>query len=137
MGCNRDGKSVRMAHLASVGCHTINGVAELHTSLLKRDVLHDFYELWPDKFVSVTNGVTPRRWMMLANPSLAKLITEAIGDRWVQDANELRQRAMHYRQLAETAREEAVAMALLELAAEYDTLADRLDDEPTPRATQQ
>jgi starch phosphorylase len=83
-------KSVRMAHLASVGCHTINGVAELHTSLLKRDVLRDFYELWPEKFISVTNGVTPRRWVLLANPGLAKLITEAIGDGWVRESQELR-----------------------------------------------
>jgi starch phosphorylase len=85
-----DAKSVRMAHLASVGCHTINGVAELHTSLLKRDVLRDFYELWPQKFASVTNGVTPRRWVLLANPMLARLITEAIGDGWVREPQELR-----------------------------------------------
>jgi starch phosphorylase len=88
-------KSVRMAHLASVGCHTINGVAELHTSLLKQNVLRDFHELWPHKFVSVTNGVTPRRWVLLANPSLATLITEAIGDRWVQDGEALRQLEAH------------------------------------------
>jgi glycogen phosphorylase len=86
-----DAKSVRMAHLASVGCHTINGVAELHTNLLKRDVLRDFYELWPEKFVSVTNGVTPRRWVLLANPRLAKLITETIGDRWVREPDTLSQ----------------------------------------------
>jgi glycogen phosphorylase len=85
-----DAKSVRMAHLASVGCHTINGVAELHTSLLKRDVLRDFYELWPQKFASVTNGVTPRRWVLLVNPMLARLITEAIGDGWVREPEELR-----------------------------------------------
>jgi starch phosphorylase len=85
-----DAKSVRMAHLASVGCHTINGVAELHTRLLKRDVLRDFYELWPQKFASVTNGVTPRRWVLLANPMLARLITEAIGDGWVREPQELR-----------------------------------------------
>jgi starch phosphorylase len=86
-----DVKSVRMAHLASVGCHTINGVAELHTNLLKRDVLRDFYELWPHKFRSVTNGVTPRRWMLLANPALAALITEAIGERWVREPDLLRE----------------------------------------------
>ena len=83
-------KSVRMAHLASVGCHTINGVAALHTELLKREVLGDFYELWPEKFVSITNGVTPRRWMLLANPELSALITEAIGERWVREAEDLR-----------------------------------------------
>lgn len=85
-----DAKSVRMAHLASVGCHSVNGVAELHTNLLKRDVLRDFYELWPQKFVSITNGVTPRRWVLLANPPLAELITEAIGDRWVREPEALR-----------------------------------------------
>ena len=72
-----------MAHLASVGSHAINGVAALHTDLLKKTVLHDFYELWPEKFHNVTNGVTQRRWMVLSNPQLAKLITTHIGDRWV------------------------------------------------------
>jgi starch phosphorylase len=84
-------KSVRMAHLATVGCHTVNGVTELHTSLLKRDVLRDFAELWPEKFVSITNGVTPRRWMLLANPALAELITDAIGEGWVRQPEALRQ----------------------------------------------
>ncbi|HET8579591.1 MAG TPA: glycogen/starch/alpha-glucan phosphorylase, partial [Nitrospiraceae bacterium] len=76
-------KYVRMAHLASVGSHAINGVAALHTDLLKKTVLHDFYELWPEKFRNVTNGVTPRRWMVLSNPKLGDLITTHIGDRWV------------------------------------------------------
>ena len=76
------GRSVRMAHLASVGSHRINGVAALHTELLKRDVLRDFHALWPEKFVNVTNGVTPRRFLALANPRLAALVTEAIGDGW-------------------------------------------------------
>jgi starch phosphorylase len=76
---------VRMAHLASVGSHAINGVAALHTELLKQTVLRDFYELTPAKFVNVTNGVTPRRFMALSNPTLAQLITSRIGDRWVSD----------------------------------------------------
>jgi starch phosphorylase len=76
------GRSVRMAHLASVGSHRINGVAALHTELLKQDVLRDFHELWPEKFLNVTNGVTPRRFLALANPRLAALVTEAIGDGW-------------------------------------------------------
>jgi starch phosphorylase len=71
---------VRMAHLACVGSHAINGVAELHSELLKRDVLKDFYEMWPQKFSNKTNGVTPRRWMVLSNPKLSDLITEHIGD---------------------------------------------------------
>ncbi|MBN2106214.1 MAG: glycogen/starch/alpha-glucan phosphorylase, partial [Deltaproteobacteria bacterium] len=74
---------VRMAHLASLGSHAINGVAELHSRLLKRDVLRDFHELFPEKFLNVTNGVTPRRWMVLYNPKLTELITSRIGSRWI------------------------------------------------------
>jgi starch phosphorylase len=81
---------VRMAHLACVGSHAINGVAELHTELLKRDVLKDFYEMWPQKFSNKTNGVTPRRWMVLCNPKLSALITEHIGDGWIKDLSQLR-----------------------------------------------
>ncbi len=85
-----DQRYVRMAHLACIGSHSINGVAALHTELLKRDVLRDFYELWPRKFSNKTNGVTPRRWMALSNPLLAELITEHIGDGWIKDLAELR-----------------------------------------------
>jgi starch phosphorylase len=81
---------VRMAHLACVGSHRINGVARLHSELLKQTVLRDFAELWPDKFCNVTNGVTPRRFVALSNPSLTKLITSRIGDNWVRDLNQLR-----------------------------------------------
>jgi starch phosphorylase len=81
---------VRMAHLACVGSHAINGVAELHSDLLKTDLLRDFYELWPQKFSNKTNGVTPRRWMVLSNPSLARLITDAIGEGWVTDLAQLK-----------------------------------------------
>jgi starch phosphorylase len=83
-------KTVRMAYLASVGCRRINGVAALHTELLKQDVLRDFAELWPEKFTSITNGVTPRRWVMLSNPELAALITRAIGDGWTRRPEALR-----------------------------------------------
>jgi glycogen phosphorylase len=82
---------VRMAHLACVGSHTINGVAQLHSDLLKQTVLRDFAELWPEKFCNVTNGVTPRRFVALSNPGLAKLITSRIGDGWLQDPSRLRQ----------------------------------------------
>ncbi len=82
-------KSVRMANLACVGSHKINGVAALHSELLKKTVLKDFYELWPHKFTNVTNGVTPRRWMVLSNPRLTKLISERIGDSWIKDLYEL------------------------------------------------
>jgi starch phosphorylase len=81
---------VRMAHLACVGSHAINGVAELHSELLKRDVLQDFYALWPHKFSNKTNGVTPRRWMVLCNPNLSDLITEHIGDGWIKDLAQLK-----------------------------------------------
>jgi starch phosphorylase len=73
---------VRMAHLACIGSHAVNGVSALHTELLKRDVMHDFYKLFPGKFLNVTNGVTPRRWMKLYNPKLAALLTANIGERW-------------------------------------------------------
>jgi glycogen phosphorylase len=81
---------VRMAHLATVGSHAVNGVSSLHSELLKHDVLRDFYELWPEKFSNKTNGVTPRRWMVLANPGLAQFITRAIGSDWVRNLYELR-----------------------------------------------
>jgi starch phosphorylase len=78
-----DDKHVRMAHLATIGSHAVNGVAELHTELLKQTVLSDFHEITPEKFHNITNGVTPRRWVVLANPNLTKLITDAIGDAWI------------------------------------------------------
>ena len=81
---------VRMAHLACVGSHAINGVvAELHSELLKQDVLRDFHALWPEKFGNKTNGVTPRRWIALSNPRLARLISDAIGEGWVTDLDQL------------------------------------------------
>ena len=85
-------KYVRMAHLACVGSHAINGVAALHTDLLKQTVLHDFYAITPEKFVNVTNGVTPRRWIALSNPKLSALITSRIGDRWVSSLEDELQR---------------------------------------------
>jgi glycogen phosphorylase len=84
------GRYVRMAHLACVGSHAINGVAALHTDLLKSDVLKDFWEMYPKKFSNKTNGVTPRRFMVLSNQPLAKLITEKIGDQWVRHLDDLR-----------------------------------------------
>jgi glycogen phosphorylase len=81
---------VRMAHLACVGSHAINGVAALHTELMKSDVLKDFYEMYPQKFSNKTNGVTPRRFMVLSNQPLAKLITDRIGPSWIRNLDELR-----------------------------------------------
>ncbi len=82
---------VRMAHLACVGSHAINGVAALHTELLKADVLADFHGLWPEKFSNKTNGVTPRRWIALSNPRLSGLLNKTIGEGWVTDLDQLRQ----------------------------------------------
>jgi starch phosphorylase len=78
-------KFVRMAHLASLGSHAINGVAALHSDLLKQTVLKDFHRIAPHKFFNVTNGVTPRRWLALSNPNLSSLVTRHIGNRWVKD----------------------------------------------------
>ena len=83
-------RQVRMANLACVGSNSINGVSKLHTELLKRDVLKDFYELWPEKFNNKTNGVTPRRFVMLINPRLTSLINAAIGDSWIKNLDQLR-----------------------------------------------
>jgi starch phosphorylase len=76
-------RSVRMANIATVGSHAINGVAALHTELLRETVLHDFAQMYPARFLNVTNGITPRRFMALANPELARLIDSAIGTRWL------------------------------------------------------
>jgi len=83
--------AVRMAHLATVVATRVNGVAELHSQLLRDKVLVDFAELWPDKFTNITNGVTPRRFLKLANSSLSQLITKTIGDGWVSDLERLRE----------------------------------------------
>ena len=84
-------KKVRMAHLAIVGCHSVNGVAELHSKILKEQVFRDFYEMWPGKFKNVTNGITQRRWLAKSNPGLAGLITSRIGDGWARHLHELEQ----------------------------------------------
>jgi starch phosphorylase len=84
------GKCVRMAHLATVGSHAVNGVAALHSELLKASVLKDFYEMWPERFGNVTNGVTPRRFLALSNPGLRGLLNETIGEGWLTDLERLR-----------------------------------------------
>ena len=83
-------KYVRMAYLATVGSHKVNGAAELHSKLLKETTLHDFYELWPEKFLNVTNGVAPRRFVVASNPRLSRLATQKIGDSWVKQLDDLR-----------------------------------------------
>jgi starch phosphorylase len=88
-------RRVRMANLACVGSHAINGVAALHTELLKQEVLQDFYELWPHKFSNKTNGITPRRWLLQCNPRLAQLISETIGDSWITNLDLLKDLEAH------------------------------------------
>ena len=86
-------KRVRMAHLATIGSHAVNGVAALHSDLLVRTVLRDFAELWPERFHNVTNGVTPRRFLMLSNPGLGALLDDTIGQGWAADLAQLRKLA--------------------------------------------
>lgn len=84
------GKRIRMAHLAVIGSHKVNGVAELHTKLMKQSIFSDFDRIYPSKIVNMTNGITPRRWLNQANRNLAKLISENIGDSWVTDLHQLK-----------------------------------------------
>jgi len=84
-------KRVNMAHLAIIGSHTVNGVAFIHSELIKKHLFRPFYELWPEKFQNKTNGITPRRWLLLCNPMLADLISEKIGDDWPVHLDQLAQ----------------------------------------------
>lgn len=86
---------VKMAHLAIVGGHAVNGVAQLHTEILKKETLKDFYEMYPDKFSSKTNGITQRRWLLHANPELAAWITDKIGDGWITDLSKIEKLAVY------------------------------------------
>ena len=86
---SENGGLVRMSHLAIVGSHAVNGVSKIHTEILKHDTFRDFHELFPGRFQNKTNGITPRRWLLKCNPSLASLITEAIGEKWVTNLDEL------------------------------------------------
>ena len=88
-------KQVRMAYLAIVGSFSVNGVAALHSKLLKDGLFNDFYQLWPEKFNNKTNGVTPRRWLAACNPNLSALITKTIGDKWVTDLSQLEKLKPH------------------------------------------
>lgn len=83
-------KHVRMAHLSIVGSHSVNGVAALHSELIKEQLVPDFYELWPDKFNNKTNGITQRRWLLSCNPGLSSLIGRTIGEEWITDLYKLR-----------------------------------------------
>jgi phosphorylase, glycogen/starch/alpha-glucan family len=86
---------VKMAHLAIIGGHAVNGVAALHTEILKKQELRDFYEMYPEKFSNKTNGITQRRWVYHANPELAKWITAHIGDQWLTDLSKLEKLAVY------------------------------------------
>ncbi|HEX5472499.1 MAG TPA: glycogen/starch/alpha-glucan phosphorylase [Lacipirellulaceae bacterium] len=85
------GRKIRMAHLAIVGTHSTNGVAAIHSELLRTTTVKDLAEIFPERFNNKTNGVTPRRWLQLANPALARVISEAIGDGWITDLSQLTQ----------------------------------------------
>lgn len=82
-------KSIRMAHLAIVGSHSLNGVAEIHSEILKKDVFRDFYEMFPERFNNKTNGITQRRWLKSCNPGLSNLISKNIGDGWIRNLSEI------------------------------------------------
>ncbi len=104
-------RKIRMAHLAIVGSHSTNGVSAIHTGLLRTTTVKDLAEMFPERFNNKTNGVTPRRWLLLANPSLAGIITGAIGDGWVNDLRRLRE-------LAPLARDKCFREAFLKAAYE-------------------
>ena len=84
-----NGRRVRMTHVAIMGSHKVNGVTQLHTELMKQNIFADFYRFWPEKFINITNGITPRRWLHQANPGLSALITSHIGDAWIKDLMQL------------------------------------------------
>lgn len=88
-----ENSQVRMAHLAIVGSHKVNGVAQLHTTILKNTLFKDFYDYYPDRFVNITNGVTQRRWLLECNPLLSNFITKRIGDKWITDFSDIRRLA--------------------------------------------
>lgn len=88
-------KYIRMANLSIIGSHSVNGVAELHSNILKESVFKDFHEIFPEKFNNKTNGITQRRWLKSCNPQLADLITEYIGDSWITDLSELNKLMKH------------------------------------------
>jgi starch phosphorylase len=136
-------RSVRMAHLAVVGSQSVNGVAELHSQLLRDKVLSDFSRMWPEKFTNVTNGVTPRRFMAIANPGLSALITSRIGSGWITDLDQLRKLEPYADDAAFRAEFAAVKLAnkqhladvleqrdgiLIDTASMYDVMVKRLHE---------
>ena len=124
------GRRVRMAHLATIGSHKVNGVAAIHTDLMRQTIFADFHHLWPDKIVNMTNGITPRRWLNQANPDLSHLISSRIGTGWVKNLDELKRLAPlaedvdFRRQFAEVKRANKLRLA--------DAIARRLKIEVNP-----
>ncbi|MGD8367856.1 MAG: glycogen/starch/alpha-glucan phosphorylase [Desulfobacterales bacterium] len=129
-----DGR-VKMAHLAVIGSHAVNGVSELHTRILKERIFDDYHRHFPGRFLNITNGITPRRWLLQANPSLAALISETIGDGWVLDLEKLRELIPHaedpafreaWRKSKQTNKERLVhyVKRKLAMAVDADTLFD-------------
>jgi starch phosphorylase len=125
-------KQVRMAYLAIVGSFSVNGVAELHSNLLRKGLFRDFNELWPKKFNNKTNGITPRRWLVWCNPKLSELISDAIGDGWVTDLTQLRELAQfaddpafqaRWREIKRHNKERLVSYKESELGIEVDVAA--------------
>eukprot|EP00057_Strongylocentrotus_purpuratus_P025655 XP_011680129.1 PREDICTED: LOW QUALITY PROTEIN: glycogen phosphorylase, brain form [Strongylocentrotus purpuratus] len=90
-----DHKRINMAHLSIVGAHAVNGVAAIHTGLIKSSVFRDFYDMYPEKFQNKTNGITPRRWLLLCNPGLSDAIADKIGEEWTTDLSQLRKLEQH------------------------------------------
>ncbi|OGW67935.1 MAG: glycogen phosphorylase [Nitrospirae bacterium RIFCSPLOWO2_02_FULL_62_14] len=124
-------KRVRMAHLACVGSHAINGVAALHSELLKQSVLKDFYELWPERFSNKTNGVTPRRFLVLANPKLTGLITRSIGEGWARNLEALKKLEPLAKDAAFRKEWRAVKLANKERLADYIRTQTGIELDPT------
>ena len=112
-------KAVRMAHLATIASHHVNGVAALHSELVQSELFPDFAALWPHKFTNVTNGVTPRRWVALANPQLSALLSETVGDGWVKDPEQLRQLERHADDAAFLERWEATRLGVKTQLSQY------------------
>ncbi|MFN4195954.1 MAG: glycogen/starch/alpha-glucan phosphorylase [Thermosynechococcus sp.] len=124
-------KQVRMAHLACVGSHTVNGVAELHTELIKQELMRDFYEMYPNKFQNKTNGITPRRWLLISNPRLASLITETLkSDRWITHLEELRGLEPYATDPAFQAKWQQIKQANKERLAEYIWRNNQIEVDP-------
>ncbi|QSF50145.1 MULTISPECIES: glycogen/starch/alpha-glucan phosphorylase [unclassified Thermosynechococcus] len=124
-------KQVRMAHLACVGSHTVNGVAELHTELIKQELMRDFYEMYPNKFQNKTNGITPRRWLLMSNPRLASLITETLkSDRWITHLEDLRGLEPYATDPAFQAKWQQIKQANKERLAEYIWRHNQIEVDP-------